>query len=262
MDISITSGETGENLVETNYDGDLSRVSPVSRWMEVVPGPRGRAAVRHRGLAHRRGPSAGRHRGRRRPSSLELGEDDSAVAVIDIRKVYPAEGGGRAPVQRRQRYAHRRARSRRPPGHHRPRRRAAHRSGRPDADQGQRRRGDRRRSRARALHRAHLGGAHGVRYDVGCRAEVDRSRHDAARASPRLSPGRPSARRCSWSSRRTRRTAIRRRVRSRRIPRSSSWSTSSASTSPPLPRTPADASADRVTPAVRHPSTVSKGRLG
>jgi len=93
MDISITSGETGENLVKTNYDGDLSRVSPVARWMEVVPGLQDVLPCATEGsrivVAL---PPGGIEAAT--ASSLELGEDDSAVAVIDIRKVYLPKADG------------------------------------------------------------------------------------------------------------------------------------------------------------------------
>ena len=93
MDISITSGETGENLVTTDYDGDLSRVSPVSRWMEVVPGFEDVLTCATEGsrivVAL---PPGGIEAST--ATSLEMGEKDSAVAVIDIRKVYLPKAEG------------------------------------------------------------------------------------------------------------------------------------------------------------------------
>jgi len=93
MDISIASGETGENLVETSYDGDLSRVSPVARWVEVVPGLEDVLTCATEGsrivVAL---PPGGIEAST--ASSLELGEDDSAVAVIDLRKVYLPKAEG------------------------------------------------------------------------------------------------------------------------------------------------------------------------
>lgn len=96
MDISITSGETGETLVQTNYDGDYSRVSTVSRWLEVVPaledvlpcateGSRIVVALPPGGIEEATA------------SSLEMADDESAVAVIDIRRVFlpKAEGDDR-----------------------------------------------------------------------------------------------------------------------------------------------------------------------
>ncbi len=93
MDVSITSGETGEGLVETGYDGDLSAVSTVERWKEVVPGfdqalqcategSRIVVALPPGGIEE--ATTAG----------LEMAEDESAVAVVDIRKVYLPKADG------------------------------------------------------------------------------------------------------------------------------------------------------------------------
>lgn len=93
LDISITSGRTGENLVQTAYDGDLSRVSPVARWAEVLPGidkvlecatEGSRIAVAL--------PPGGIEEST--AASLGLDADDSAVAVIDIRKVFLPKAEG------------------------------------------------------------------------------------------------------------------------------------------------------------------------
>lgn len=93
IEISITSGATGETLIETNYDGDLSTPSPVSRWKEVVPGladalqcategSRVVVALPPGGIE----PATA--------ESLEMADDDSAIAVIDILKVYLAHADG------------------------------------------------------------------------------------------------------------------------------------------------------------------------
>ena len=37
LDVSVVAGATGETLVASGYDGDLSRVFPVSRWVEIFP---------------------------------------------------------------------------------------------------------------------------------------------------------------------------------------------------------------------------------
>jgi len=93
MDISIASGETGETLVKTDYDGDLSRVSPASRWMEVLPGLDGVLDCATEGsrivVAL---PPGGVEEST--ATSLELGADDSAVAVLDIRKVFLSQAAG------------------------------------------------------------------------------------------------------------------------------------------------------------------------
>ena len=46
LDVTLFSGETGEIVVSTAYDGDLATVLPVSRWIAGLPRDRRRAAVR------------------------------------------------------------------------------------------------------------------------------------------------------------------------------------------------------------------------
>ena len=93
MDISITSGETGEGLVETSYDGDLSAVSTVERWKEVVPGFEEALECATEGsrivVAL---PPGGIEEAT--TAGLEMAEDESAVAVVDIRKVYLPKADG------------------------------------------------------------------------------------------------------------------------------------------------------------------------
>jgi hypothetical protein len=93
MDISITSGETGEGLVETSYAGDLSAVSTVERWKEVVPGFEEALKCATEGsrivVAL---PPGGIEEAT--TAGLEMAEDESAVAVVDIRKVYLPKADG------------------------------------------------------------------------------------------------------------------------------------------------------------------------
>jgi len=93
LDVSITSGTTGERLVETAYDGDLSRVSTVAQWTEVVPGYEDALMCATEGSrivvalppgSISEGTAAG----------LELDPEDTAVAVLDLRKVYLAKADG------------------------------------------------------------------------------------------------------------------------------------------------------------------------
>ncbi|SDH29471.1 FKBP-type peptidyl-prolyl cis-trans isomerase [Microbacterium pygmaeum] len=93
LDIAVLSGATGDELVATPYDGDLSRVFPVSTWLQTFPGIDGVldcAAAGSRivvALAPEDIDTA-------TAASIGLAEDDSAVAVIDVRKVYlPAADG-------------------------------------------------------------------------------------------------------------------------------------------------------------------------
>lgn len=92
-DVSLISAESGETLVSTGYDGDLSSPLAVSRWIEVFPtigdalhcateGSRIVVALPPGGVAEATAEQNG------------LGEDDSAIAVIDLNKVYLAKADG------------------------------------------------------------------------------------------------------------------------------------------------------------------------
>lgn len=93
LDVSLFSGATGEPLVATPYDGDLSRAFPLSQWTQGFPGfadaldcaaegSRVAVALSPDDLT----PESS--------ASLGLDEGDSAVAVIDVRKVYLAAADG------------------------------------------------------------------------------------------------------------------------------------------------------------------------
>jgi hypothetical protein len=93
LDVGITSGESGENLVTEGYDGDLSRVTSVSQWGDVIPafeqalhcateGSRVVVALAPGDIAAQTAESIG------------LGDDESAVAVVDVRKVYLPKANG------------------------------------------------------------------------------------------------------------------------------------------------------------------------
>jgi peptidylprolyl isomerase len=93
LDVSLTSGESGENLVETAYDGDLSTASTVARWKEVLPGIEDALECATEGsrivVAL---PPGGIEEST--TAGLEMAEDESAVAVVDIRKVYLPKADG------------------------------------------------------------------------------------------------------------------------------------------------------------------------
>ena len=136
VDVTLFSGETGEPIVATAYDGDLSRrLVCRSQWTTNFPGfddalhcatEGSRVAVALSPDDMAEGVAQG----------FGLAEDDTAIAVIDLRKVYLRGRRRLEPVQQRPRAAHRRARARRPPRPHHPRRRAAGRRGRADAQEG------------------------------------------------------------------------------------------------------------------------------
>ncbi|GAA3624441.1 FKBP-type peptidyl-prolyl cis-trans isomerase [Microbacterium awajiense] len=93
LDITIVSGETGETLVATAYDGSVDSVFSVERWEETIPafdealscateGSRIAMALAPGGIAEQAAVSLG------------IAESESAVAVVDVRKVYlPAANG-------------------------------------------------------------------------------------------------------------------------------------------------------------------------
>ncbi|GAA5208999.1 FKBP-type peptidyl-prolyl cis-trans isomerase [Microbacterium kyungheense] len=87
MDVSLFDGTTGDPIVATAYDGDLSRVTSPSQWATNFPGfetalhcategSRVAVALSPDDLAE--GIAA----------SFKIDEDDSVVAVLDIHKVY------------------------------------------------------------------------------------------------------------------------------------------------------------------------------
>lgn len=93
IDLSLFSGETGEQLVATGYDGDLSQPIALSQWTQSVPaleealqcaseGSRVAIAIDPDSID----PAAA--------SSVGLAEGDSAVAVVDVRKVYRSAADG------------------------------------------------------------------------------------------------------------------------------------------------------------------------
>lgn len=93
IDVSLFSGATGEPIVATPYDGDLSRVYPVSQWSQNFPGFEEalQCATEGSRIAVALAPDDVEAES---AANLGLAEGDSAVAVIDVRKVYlPAANG-------------------------------------------------------------------------------------------------------------------------------------------------------------------------
>ena len=92
-DVTLISGETGEILVSTVDEDDSPLVLPVSRWTQVVPdlydalecateGSRVVVALPPGGVEAETAASSG------------LAEDESAIAVIDLHKVYLSKADG------------------------------------------------------------------------------------------------------------------------------------------------------------------------
>ena len=93
IDVSVFNGETGEPIVATAYDGDLSRVTSPSQWTQNFPGFEEALDCATDGsrIAVALSPE---DMSAEVASSFGLAEDESAVAVIDVRKVYLAAADG------------------------------------------------------------------------------------------------------------------------------------------------------------------------
>lgn len=93
LDISLVSGETGEHLVGTAYDGDLTRSIPLSQWTQTFPVFEDALACTSEGsrVAVALAPD---DVDAETAAGLGLAEGESAVAVIDVRKVYLAAADG------------------------------------------------------------------------------------------------------------------------------------------------------------------------
>lgn len=93
VDVAVFNGETGEQIVATAYDGDLSRVTSPSQWTQNFPGFEEalHCATDGSRIAVALSPD---DMTPEVASSFGLGEDDSAVAVIDVRKVYLPRANG------------------------------------------------------------------------------------------------------------------------------------------------------------------------
>ncbi|MDY0909846.1 hypothetical protein [Microbacterium sp. CFBP9034] len=93
VDVTLVSGETGETLVATPYDGDLTRAYPLSQWTQTFPSfaealdctAEGSRVVIALAPGDVEPETA---------ASLGLAEDESAIAVVDVRKVYLAAADG------------------------------------------------------------------------------------------------------------------------------------------------------------------------
>ncbi|MEU1970294.1 hypothetical protein ABZ477_01415 [Microbacterium sp. NPDC019599] len=87
LDLQIISGETGEVLYSSPYDGDLSRITTFDQWIQAVPGFESTLQCATAGTRTVVALPPGAVESES-AASLGLGEDDSAVAVVDVQKVY------------------------------------------------------------------------------------------------------------------------------------------------------------------------------
>jgi pimeloyl-ACP methyl ester carboxylesterase len=93
LDVSLSGGDNGKSLVSTAYSGDLTSVFSVSKWNQAVPGiatalqcatagTRVKVAIPGSAI-----PAA-------TAEGLGLDKGESAVAVVDVRKVYLSRATG------------------------------------------------------------------------------------------------------------------------------------------------------------------------
>lgn len=93
LDITIVSGSTGESIISTPYSGDLSRAFALSEWTQGFPGLSSALQCVTQGSRLVVGLAPG-DLAQGAASSIGLADDESAVAVVDVRKVYLAKADG------------------------------------------------------------------------------------------------------------------------------------------------------------------------
>lgn len=93
LDLTIISGDSGEPVVATPYDGTTSRVFPAARWVETIPGLRAGMECASAGSRFVVALAPGDITPET-ASGLGLAEGESAVAVVDLHKVYLAKADG------------------------------------------------------------------------------------------------------------------------------------------------------------------------
>ncbi|MGP3534883.1 FKBP-type peptidyl-prolyl cis-trans isomerase [Microbacterium sp. RD1] len=93
LDIAISSGSSGESVIATPYNGELTRVFPLSEWTQGFPGLATALECATEGSRLVVG-LAPEDLAEGVAGSLGISEDDSAVAVVDVRKVYLPKANG------------------------------------------------------------------------------------------------------------------------------------------------------------------------
>jgi hypothetical protein len=93
VDVALVSGATGEPLLATPYEGDLSLAYPVARWAEQFPAFEDGLMCATTGSRVTIAMAPGDFDA----ASLEsigVAADDSVIAIVDVRKVYRASADG------------------------------------------------------------------------------------------------------------------------------------------------------------------------
>ncbi|GAA5027747.1 FKBP-type peptidyl-prolyl cis-trans isomerase [Microbacterium fluvii] len=87
FELTLIDGATGTTLVQSTYSGDLSQPALLSQWTTLLPGFGDALECATEGSRVAIGLAPG-DISADTVASLGLGEDDSALAVVDVRKVY------------------------------------------------------------------------------------------------------------------------------------------------------------------------------
>lgn len=87
LDMEILGGDTGESVVATAYDGDLTRVTSFDRWVQAIPAFETALECATEGSRVVVALAPGDIEAET-AASLGLSEGESAVAVVDVQKVY------------------------------------------------------------------------------------------------------------------------------------------------------------------------------
>lgn len=93
LDVTLASGETGETLVSAGYDGDFSRVFPTSTWVDTFPGFEQALHCATEGSRIVVALAPGDVEAET-AAGVGLADNESAVAVVDVRKVYLPKADG------------------------------------------------------------------------------------------------------------------------------------------------------------------------
>ncbi|MDR6868217.1 peptidylprolyl isomerase [Microbacterium resistens] len=87
IDLSLYSGRTGERIVSTEYNGDLSRLTSVTSWSDQYPGIGTALKCATEGSRLVAGIPVTEF-GTKAAADLELEPTDTVITVIDVTKVY------------------------------------------------------------------------------------------------------------------------------------------------------------------------------
>nr|WP_208382625.1 FKBP-type peptidyl-prolyl cis-trans isomerase [Microbacterium ulmi] len=93
LDVTIVDGATGETVITTPYDGDLSRAFALSRWSQGFPTFEAALQCATEGSRVAIALAPGDIE-QETAAGLGIGEKDSAVAVVDVRKVFLSRAQG------------------------------------------------------------------------------------------------------------------------------------------------------------------------